>query len=375
MHGFLSEASARGIVVELTLFSNTYNPGVWALNPLNIENNINGVGDIEWQDYNSRRDQALFERQMAYVRKIVREVNKYDNFYFEVCNEPGSFSQAPENASAEEIIDWQAAIRQVILSEEAALPQKHLIFQDPIGKGRGETTLESLADEPTVDAIDFHDYHPLTYRGIPIPPTGRWVERDLSLNRINYLYTLCQDAEKPLISDEDNSASGCQDLEAWTVHRKRAWTVVCSGGHYDMIDFSIQPGGQEGSTPAAREHLRSWMKHLSTFIHGTDFVHARPARGFCKHTPANTFAASLINPGSEYVIYVADMREVGEPGLGEPCNGELGIELLDGDYELRLFDPVSGQYRNETRRVGGGDLAIPLSTFSHDVVVHITALT
>ena len=88
LHGFLAAAQERDVIIELTLFSSAYSDAVWGLNPLNIQNNINGVGDIPWQDYISGRDGTLMERQMAYVSKVVEEVNGYDNFYFEVCNEP-----------------------------------------------------------------------------------------------------------------------------------------------------------------------------------------------------------------------------------------------------------------------------------------------
>ena len=40
LHRFLARASELGIVVEVTLFSNTYASQVWALNPLRSENNI-----------------------------------------------------------------------------------------------------------------------------------------------------------------------------------------------------------------------------------------------------------------------------------------------------------------------------------------------
>ena len=46
LHRFLSLASDYGIIVEVTLFSNTYSPEVWALNPLRQENNINGTEKI-----------------------------------------------------------------------------------------------------------------------------------------------------------------------------------------------------------------------------------------------------------------------------------------------------------------------------------------
>ena len=86
---FLSRASQYGIIVELTLLSNTYSPEVWALNPFNANNNINALEDIGWMDYNTMRNPKLFDRQVSHVRKIVEETNRYDNIIYEICNEPG----------------------------------------------------------------------------------------------------------------------------------------------------------------------------------------------------------------------------------------------------------------------------------------------
>ena len=47
LHRFLSLASEYGIVVEVVLFSNTYAPQIWSLNPLNRSNNINDVVVID----------------------------------------------------------------------------------------------------------------------------------------------------------------------------------------------------------------------------------------------------------------------------------------------------------------------------------------
>ena len=44
LHRFLSTASQLGIVVELTLLSNTYSDDCWDLNPLREGNNLQGVG-------------------------------------------------------------------------------------------------------------------------------------------------------------------------------------------------------------------------------------------------------------------------------------------------------------------------------------------
>lgn len=372
LHGFLGEAAQRDIIVELTLFSNTYSAPVWNLNPFNIRNNINLTGDIPWRNYNSMRDDALFEQQKAYVRKIVREVNRYDNFYFEVCNEP--FGDDQGHARVAEVAAWHDAIREVVRKEEATLPKRHMVFQVPIERARGGCELDPLVKERTIDAITLHDYHQMSYKKMAFHPLARFMQRDLKLERIHHLWTMCHDAAKPLIFDEDNAATNGLDEEAWTIHRKRAWTTVCSGGHYDMIDFSIQVGGQEAGTPASRASIRNWMKHLSTFIQKVDIVHTIPVRDFCTRLPEATLAATLINPGKEYVVYVADKREKGEEGQGESCSGTLAFTLPAGSYEVRLYQPVSGEYSGQVLRVEGGDVSLALEPFVQDIVVQITAV-
>ena len=79
-------------------------------------------------------------------------------------------------------------------------------------------------------------------------------------------YCLATYAErKPMIMDEDNCASLYRDEVGWTIHRKRAWTALLSGSHYDYIDFSINVGAEAG-TEASRAKIRTWMKNLSEFF-------------------------------------------------------------------------------------------------------------
>ena len=371
LNNFLMEAARRDIIVELTLFSNTYSDLVWNLNPFNIKNNVNGVGRIAAQDYNSMVDAALFERQKAYVRKIVREVNAYDNMYLEVCNEP--LGGHAGHVSAGEVDAWQDAIRGVIREEEAELPKQHLIFQNAVRRSRGYSPLDPYFSEESIDAITCHSGERLSYGRMLSPPLATFMNRDLNLAGIIQLWDACHEGGKPLVFDEDNSCTNGLDEESWTIHRKRAWTTVCSGGHYDMIDFSMQAAGQEAGTPAARAHIRTWMKHLSTFIHGVDFVHAVPERDFCSQVPPDTVAATLANPGREYVIYVADKREKGEPGQGEPCSGTLAFNLPAGKYDVQFYGPSCGAFTEEARHLDGGEVSLPLGPFAHDIVVHVLA--
>ncbi len=70
LHRFLSLASTLGIVVELTVFSNTYSDRTWDLNPLRDKNNNQGIGTGQWQEYTSLKDQALVERLTCPLKTV-----------------------------------------------------------------------------------------------------------------------------------------------------------------------------------------------------------------------------------------------------------------------------------------------------------------
>ena len=110
-----------GIVVEVTLFSNTYASHVWALNPLRSENNINGLKALEWPEYNTLKDPELFKRHAAFVRKVIREINHYDNIYYEICNEPGGGVKG--FAPPSDVDAWQAAVAKVVRRKCPACPR------------------------------------------------------------------------------------------------------------------------------------------------------------------------------------------------------------------------------------------------------------
>src|ERR1700722_13742802 len=79
---FITQAAKRGIVVEVCLFNSQYGD-TWPLSPLYFENNIQGVGHDGYKDAQTLKDPVLVERQAAYVRKIVQEVNGFDNVILE----------------------------------------------------------------------------------------------------------------------------------------------------------------------------------------------------------------------------------------------------------------------------------------------------
>src|SRR5215469_9356606 len=125
LHRFLDAASKRGIVVELTVFSNTYADHIWALNPLRKQNNRQHVGDVEWEDYTSLKNRDLVDRQEAFARKIIDETSRYDNVYYEICNEPGG--GVAGHASPADVDAWQDEMGRVMREELQRSGHPHLL--------------------------------------------------------------------------------------------------------------------------------------------------------------------------------------------------------------------------------------------------------
>lgn len=384
LHRLLALASTYGIIVEVVLLSNTYGPNIWDLNPLNARNNINGLEEIEWPDYMSQRHSRLFERQAAHVRKIVAETNRYDNVIYEICNEPGG--RAPgraDNPSVDEVNQWLAALIGVVRQTEAGLPNQHLIAGQ-----------EASCYTPWAQGSDV-SFHVMNYDVVnmhPLPNTvyreqghdlGQFMSKQLALRALRDYGLATYAAPKPLNQDEDNIASQYKDAEAWTIHRKRAWTVLLSGGHYDYIDFSIVNGCEAG-TPESQRHIRSWMQYLSEFIHSLDLARARPLVGFLHEMPPNVLDVVFGIEGEDYCLYLADEREWAtarglpdgdqlERGAGQPIQGHIGFILPPGEYHLACYDPKTGLYSPAVPIQGGGTaIRLLLPDFVHDLVLRIT---
>jgi hypothetical protein len=89
-HDFLADASQRGIVVEISLFSSHYDEMMWKISPFNPANNVNNTTEIEWKKLNTLENGNILEFQEKYARKLVDEASGFDNVIIEIQNEPWS---------------------------------------------------------------------------------------------------------------------------------------------------------------------------------------------------------------------------------------------------------------------------------------------
>jgi hypothetical protein len=373
LHRFLSRASELGIVVELTLFSNTYGDSVWALNPLRAENNLQGVGKVRWFEYTTLHNDALVQRQLAYVAKVVQETSRYDNVYYEICNEPGG--NADRHASVADVDAWQGRIARLVQDELAHGGRPHLVFgsQAFSYKPAFRQELDKTLAGKTFDAVNVHPL-PGIVLGAKEYMLGHFMSKQLVLKDFRDFCRASQAFRKPCVTDEDNTASMYRDPIGWTIHRKRAWMTLFSQCHYDYIDFSITVGSETGTRQSNRM-IRTWLKHLSNFMQTIDFIHARPAPEWITHRPPHVVDAALALPDGGYAAYLADDREVAEPNAGQPISGKLTLNLGPGTYQARCFSPVTGAF-SPAIVIKGGDapVSVELAPFEHDVVLQLSHL-
>ena len=353
LHDFVRRAGQQGIVVEVTLFSSIYGDAQWKVNPLNPANNVNGTDSMPLQRVHTLQNGGLFARQERMVRKIVHELNAYDNVIYEIQNEPWSDNHLLAGAvnsylpdwrsewrnsvqlANEASLAWQARIAAIIRDEERTLPNRHLIAQNYGNFGYPLPAIDSA-----VSIINFHYAYP--------EAVG-----------LNYGW------QRPVTVDETGFAGSAD-----STYRRQAWHfLLAGGGLFDNLDYSFttrRPDGTDvneapGGGSAA---LRRQLGVLKRFIEQFDFVRMRPDRNVVALAPG-AFRQALAEPGKAYAIY-----------LDAPLTGDLEVDVPAGDYEATWIDALTGDtLRTGMVRHGGGRLRLPPPTYPHEAAVRLLRRT
>ncbi len=342
---FISEANNRGVIVEVVLFTAFYSPTRWLNSPLNPINNVNDVEDVPYNEFHLPKHRKLFSRQLDMVKKIVTEVNAFDNVYFEICNEPywllgirGDDSTRKEQQFLPEIDTWQQEIVKVIIQTEKNLLKKHLIAQNIANVNHKLVSLD-----PSVSMLNFH---------YAFPP--QCVEDNFSFN-------------KPIVFDETFNGVNAPD------RRREAWAFIMSGGAgFSNLDWSFvtddasglgrNPEGRRRSGKEVREQLKVLADEMNRF----DFIKSKPVPdGFFKNTPDGFNTFGLYIPAKEYMIYILKEKNV--------SIDRVVLELPEGKYTVRCIDPISGVVlETETiKHDREGAVTAELPPFTDDLLLRI----
>jgi hypothetical protein len=325
---FLTQASRRGIVVELNLFCPFYEDSMWKLSPMNAANNVNGAGKLARTSvYDRKKNGRLQAFQEALVRKLVAELNGFDNLYFEVCNEP-YFGGVTD--------DWQRRIIDVIVEAEKPLPNKHLVS---LNIANGAKKVEK--PHPAVSIFNFH---------YASPPAA--VKQNFALNKV--------------IGDNETGFKGNGD----THYRMEGWEfILAGGGLYNNLDYSFVGGHEDGTfkypakTPGGGNRgFRRQMKVLKDFIHGFDFVRMKPDERTLKGGLPNKGRARVLSePGRQYALYL----------FGGP-EAKLEMALPKGTYDLAWVDPLSGKVLKAERVKAEGPATVLASPrYTTDIALRL----
>ena len=351
LHDFLAEAAKRGIVVEITLFSSHYDQAQWNLSAFNPANNINRTDAIEWKKLHTLENGNILRYQERYVRKLVRAANAFDNVIFEIQNEPWSdrpvFADMvnpylrPEARkkfpNSVEVADdlstaFQARVADWVASEEAALPNKHLIAQNYCNF---RLPVRQLV--PGVSIVNFHYAYP-----------------DAVL--LNY-------GLGKAISYDETGFLGRDD----GVYRRQAWNFMLSGGStFDNLDYSFsvghedgndtEPNGPGGGSPALRRQLRI----LSEFMQTLSLVDMHPDLQTVLHADG-VYARVLSNPGREYALYLDGDGPV-----------DITLALPAGEYSAEWINTETGAIeKSESFHQGGGEKVLHTPAFRNGIALRL----
>ncbi|HEV3167463.1 MAG TPA: putative collagen-binding domain-containing protein [Isosphaeraceae bacterium] len=331
LKAFLQEASRRGIVVELSLFSPMYEDVLWDVNSMNAHNNVNKLEEIPRTEVYTLKHPALLEKQLACVRKLVSELNEFDNLYFEICNEP---------YFAGITLDWQARVAATIVETERALPAKHLIAQNIAnGKARIETP------NPAVSIFNFHYATP--------PGT---VALNFGLNKV--------------IADDETGFRGIGDH----AYRTEAWEFLLAGGAvFDNLDYSFTSDHEDGTAKVAEPTpsgggpaLRQQLSILKRFLEGFDFVQMAPDKNIIKGgIPSGASARALAQTGKAYALYIKGGTKA-----------DLELDIPAGSYRAEWLNPRTGRIdKAEDVQHPGGRLKLASPEYSEDIALRVVAKT
>jgi hypothetical protein len=342
---FCGKAQEKGIFIEIVLFTVLYGADTWETNPLNCKNNINGVGSGLFNEYTFSKDTALLRRQKQLVSKVVRELNGFDNVYFEICNEPYWAKGIPENDTTikaqhflPEVNQWQRIMAETIVETEQTLPKTHLIAQN---LANTYYEIDTLC-HPGVTILNFHYAFP--------PGTVR----------VNYWLNL------PIAFDE--TVNGCDAPD----RRTEAWAFFMAGGAvYNNLDwsFAIDDQSGKGRNPQGQRRsgveIRQQLSCLKRFMESIDFIHSKPLdTAAVQNLPEDVSFWGLENRDSVAVIYFLKRKA---------CSVQhASIRLSSGVYELKWIDPIDVSVISVQRvAVIDNTLTLEFPPFADDLVCHI----
>ncbi|MCX8107340.1 MAG: DUF4038 domain-containing protein [Verrucomicrobiae bacterium] len=356
LRSFVALAQKLGIIVEVVFFNGMY-ADCWPLMPMYHRNNIQGVGRYEPEECGlftttDPKNSDVITYQKAYVSKITRELNKFDNVIYDICDEP-SLQGLPDGKIRilpdEKVAPWIRVMKDAFMEAEHALPKKHLLGQ----------TVENLS--PDFSDEDWCKWLPTEY----VKPSGKALDRHYGDN-------------KPLVVVESDYFGGAL-VKPYTVDDVRVegwWFMLRGGAGFINLNGEYYRGNETGGD-LTKKYLIPQKMILRQFLESFDLLSMKPFAEV-KLPASGGQAVALAEPGRQYAVYLFRAGDDGQWGAhfsAKPGSYQdtLVIEKVPpGTYKVEWLDPTSGiTLQTQSSHWNGGDLCLTSPIYSLDIALRI----
>ncbi|HYG79715.1 MAG TPA: hypothetical protein VD861_04970 [Pyrinomonadaceae bacterium] len=256
----IQDAQSKGIIVEVTLFDAF--SGAFENSPWNDRNNAQDANhSLSDENYFTSFDSVTDDTHLGnkyvrtiqrnFVKKMVNLLNEFDNFYWEIANEPDNNNVDPRGT-----INWHQDMINQIKQAESLLPKKHLIAvnfsqTDSLNWASANTDI-SIINGHYVTISD----HSTRARSGAIELISPWRPKPTSpaLNPINKMLGF----NEGRITNATQATADSVRAEAWEF-------MLSEGGAFDHLGYLNGSATSPFVDPA---ELRRQLGALAKFLNG-----------------------------------------------------------------------------------------------------------
>lgn len=348
LRAFVELARQKDIIVEVPFFNQMYEVS-WPVVALYHRNNIQNVGQYEGKDFwlfstTDPRNADVMKRQEAYIEKITRELNPYDNVIFDICDEPELWTKP-----GAQVVPWISAMKDAFLRAEEQLPKKHLLGQTVRG-----------ASSPTLSSESWCDWLPVEY----ITYAEKALAEDYIWNKPIVV------VETAWYGDVAHDI-GYKDVSAV---RLGAWEFMVGGGAGHINLNGEYYRGQETGGADTHNGIVPQTKVLRNFLNSFDYIRMRRLTDYS--APPGTVSSALGENGKQYAFYIFH-GTLKNHNSWAPAPGKYQDEIVlntipAGTYTLEWIDPASGAVKQkETRTHPGARFVMKTPAYSIDLALRM----
>jgi hypothetical protein len=358
LKAFVGLAREKDIIVEIPFFNGMY-ADCWPLMAMYHGNNIQNVGQFEAPDCGlfttmDERNKEVTKYQKAYIQKIVKELNGFDNVIYDICDEPslqgladGSIIVHPDSI----IVPWIIEMKDAFLQAEKSLPHKHLLGQ----------TVQNLSPDLSEEA--WCEWLPCEY----VKPAE---------NALNLDYK----ANKPIVNVESNYFGSGLTNNPYTADAVRieGWWFILGGGAGTINLNGEYYRENESGHLITSSQIAPQRNILKEFMAGLDLPGLTKFTGI-SGIPEGAFCNGLADIGKQYALYIFHGTYDHEWGANFlPKSGNYTDTLtLDGVpggvYFVQWYNPVSGVVMSsEKQNFKGGNFKVITPPYPLDIALKIS---